>query len=422
MVPDTSTYEKPFTRSSNRKTRRKGSASSRIPDRRIMSQLYNTSSKISIVLPCLNEENSIDISLTSIISVIKKHKLNAEVILVDNNSSDSTAKKIKLWANTFRSIFLVEEKEKGYGKALMKGIGSATGEYVYMADCDNTYDFEEIPLFIQKLNEGNDMVIGNRFSGKMKEGAMPIHKKYIGNPFLSFITRLFFGIRIHDIHCGARAFRLDAYKRLSLYTAGMEFASEMIIKAAKKNLKIAELPISYGKRIGTSKLETIGDGWRHLRFILLYSPLVTFLVPGTFLFVVGLACMGIFYAGSPRILDIQLFFHPMFLFSSMIITGYQLIFFSMFAKIYAITHLGDNDPLFDRLFKIFTIEKAGVLGTALALIGACIYAKIFLGWVNAGFGTLNEIKNSILALTFVTVGIQTFFSAFMLSTLGIKEK
>lgn len=387
-----------------------------------MKQAHANMIKISIILPCLNEEDAVEDCLNSIASVVEKNNINAEVIVVDNNSIDKTAEKVTKLLDHYPGLRLITAERNGYGSTLMKGFENAIGEYIYMADCDCTYDFNEIPNFIAKLDEGYDMVVGNRFAGKMESGAMPFHKKYIGNPVLSSITRLFFGIKIHDIHCGARAFKKDAYEKLSLYTTGMEFASEMIIKATKRKIKITEIPIKYKKRIGVSKLEAIGDGWRHLRFILLYSPLVLFLLPGILLFLVGLIFMGIFLLGNPEILGLKLFFHPMFLFSTMIIIGYQLIMFSMFAKIYAITHLGDNDPTFEKMFTIFTIEKAGITGSLFALIGSIIYGKIFFNWIHNDFGALNEIKNSIVALTFLTIGVQTFFSGFMLSTLGIKEK
>lgn len=201
----------------------------------------------------------------------------------------------------------------------------------------------------------------------------------------------------------------------------MEFASEMVIKAVKRKLKIKELSINYYKRKGESKLKSFADGWRHLRFMLLYSPLFLFFIPGLVLFLIGVVSMLWLYFGSPQILGIKLFYHPMFPSALLIITGYQLIIFALFAKTYAIAHLGDT-AIFDKLYNYITIEKAGIVGIVLGILGIMIYAVIFFKWINSGFGQLHEVKNSIIALTLVTIGIQTIFSAFMLSILGIKEK
>ena len=376
---------------------------------------------ISIILPCLNEEDAIFKCLSDLRTVISNNSLGAEVIVVDNGSTDKSIQIAERFSKDFSQLKIIVENDRGYGNAYKKGLENANGDFIYMADCDDTYDFNEIPRFIEKLRNGFDLVVGNRFSGQMEKGAMTFMKRYIGNPALSFLTRLFFGIRIHDIHCGARAISRSAYKKITLYTAGMEFASEMIVKAARSNLVIGEIPIKYRRRIGQTKLEAIGDGWRHLRFLLLYSPLFLFLLPGIVLFISGIATNVIMYIDNPVILGVKLFFHPMFLFSAMTIIGYQLILFSMFSKIYAITHLGDKDKSFEKMFKIFSIERAGFAGAILAFAGLLIYSAIFYNWIKSGFGSLDEIKNSIVSITLLIIGVQTFFSAFMLSTLGIRE-
>ena len=214
----------------------------------------------------------------------------------------------------------------------------------------------------------------------------------------------------------------EAFERITLYTTGMEFASEMIIKAAKAHLKIVEIPIVYAPRIGESKLNSFGDGWRHLRFILLYSPLILFTLPGIMLFLIGMISMTLLYFWHLTIFDIQLFVHPMFLSAILLLLGYQLIFFGGFAKTYAITHLGDTNTTLQWMFKHLTIEKAGIAGILLTLLGLSVYAVIYARWHQSGFGSLNEIKNSIVALTLFVLGIQTFFSAFMLSIIGIRER
>ena len=371
---------------------------------------------LSIILPCLNEEQALGSCLQEIKKIAEKHNLDAEIIVVDNGSTDNSCK-IALE----KKVELVHEKERGYGAVYLKGFEAAGGRYLFLADPDGSYGFSEIPRFIEELKKGYDFVIGNRFKGKIEKGAMPWLHKHIGNPALSAILRLFFKTKIHDTHCGMRAITKEALKRLNLRTAGMEFASEMIMKAIKENLKIKELPINYYKRKGESKLKSFADGWRHLRFMLLYSPLFLFFIPGFLLFLIGGVSLLWLYFGSPEILGIRLFYHPMFLSALLTIVGYQLIIFALFAKTYAITHLG-NKPTLEKLYKYITIEKAGIAGILMAILGVVIYGMVFFKWVNSGFGELSEIKNSILALALIAIGIQTISSAFMLSILGIKEK
>lgn len=372
--------------------------------------------ELSVILPCLNEEKALGICLDKIKDVIAKNKLDAEIIVVDNGSTDNSCK-----IAMGKQVKLIHEKERGYGAAYLKGFEAAQGKYLFLADSDGTYDFDEIPKFIGELKKGYDFVIGNRFKGGMEKGAMPWINRYIGNPILSAILRLFFKTKIHDAHCGMRAISKEALEKLGLRTMGMEFASEMIMKAVKNRLKIKELLINYHKRIGDSKLEAIVDGWRHLRFMLLYSPLYLFFYPGLLLFLIGAGLIFWLYAGSPEILGIRLQYHPMFPSALLTITGYQLIIFGLFAKTYAITHLGDK-PILNKLYKYITIENAGIVGIAMGILGLIIYAAILFKWLSSGFGPLQEVKNSVLALTLIAIGIQTIFSAFMLSILGIKEK
>ncbi len=382
----------------------------------------NLKPEISVVLPCLNEESGISFCLDEIKKTISDNKLSAEVIVVDNNSNDKSVEIINNYQINFPELKLVTEKKEGYGFTYLKGLETANGEYIFMADSDGTYKFSDIPLFIEKLKGGADLVVGNRFSNKLSRKKMPWINYYIGNPFLSSLVRLFFKVKITDIHCGARAIRKSALKKISLYTGGMEFASEMIIKAAKRDLIIQEIPIEYRPRIGQSKLRSLTDGWRHLRFILLYSPLFLFFIPGVILFLLGIVLTSLLYFSSPNIFGVQFYVHPMFLFSLMMILGYQLILFSGFSKIYAITHLGDNNTLIENLFKHITIEKAGLIGFIIAFLGAIIYLSIFIGWLKSGFGAISEIKESIIGLSLLILGMQTFFAAFMFSILGIKNK
>ncbi|MDQ2932877.1 MAG: glycosyltransferase family 2 protein [bacterium] len=348
--------------------------------------------------------------------------MQSEVLIVDNASTDGTVAVVTEYIDKYPNIHLVTENDLGYGSACLKGFRSAKGRYLFIADADGSYNFTEIPLFLTALKNGSDFVVGNRFKSKMSKGTMPWLHRYIGNPVLSRITKSFFNIKINDIHCGARAISKISFEKLTLYTRGMEFASEMIIKAAKKNLKISEVSVSYRKRFGTSKLRSFQDGWRHLRFILLYSPLQLFLIPGFILCMTGFLGMILLNKGSLHLFDLQLYVHPLFFCALMIIGGYQLILFGGFAKTYAITHLGDTNWRIQHLFKYITLERAGSFGIILAIAGGVLYFYIVTKWVQSGFGSLDEIKNSIIALTLFVVGIQTFFSAFMLSIVGIKEK
>lgn len=395
--------------------------------------LNKNSPEISILLPCLNEEKSIPYCLKELRETVDNVTAHGgetcEVIVIDNASTDNSAALIREAAKTFPELILANEPVRGYGSAYLRGLSVARGKYIFMADMDGSYDFRDLPKFISKLKEGYGLVVGDRFAGKkgttdtvIEKSAMPWHHRHIGNPFLSYMVKICFGVRISDMHCGMRAITREAIDVISPQAAGMEFASEMIAKAAKRGIKMTEIPIAYKKRLGESKLRSFADGWRHLRFILIYCPTALFLVPGLILFFFGLAGLLLFYFSSPNIFGIQFYIHPMFLASAMVIVGFQFVFFTGFARIYAVTHLGDTDKKLERLFRYVTIEKAAIAGIIMALAGIGIYAWIFVRWIHSGFGSLDEVKNSIVALTLIVLGIETISSAFMLSILGIKEK
>jgi glycosyltransferase involved in cell wall biosynthesis len=375
----------------------------------------NAEPEISIILPCRNEEQALAFCIGQIKKTIKKNNLSAEIIVSDSSTDKSPEIARK------EQVILLKHGKEGYGRAYLEAFKAAKGKYIFMADADGTYDFSEIPNFIAELKKGNDFIMGNRFGGKMEKGAMPFLHKYVGNPVLSFTLRLFFKTKIKDSHCGMRAIRKESLDKLNLQTGGMEFASEMIIKALKNNLKITELPINYYPRKGQSKIKSFSDGWKHLRFMLLYSPLFLFFIPGVILSFIGIISMAWLYSGPVNFFGIRLSYHPMFLSSILVIIGYQLVIFSGFAKTYAIVHLGEKDEKFEKLFKYITIERASFLGILVVIIGLAVYLAIALQWLFSGFGALNEIKNSIVALTLLTIGIQTIFSSFILSILGIKE-
>jgi len=370
--------------------------------------------EISIILPCQNEELALPFCLKKIKETVKSNNLSAEIIV-----SDSSTDKSPDIAEEYGAVLIKHDKD-GYGTAYQEAFKIAKGRYIFMADADGTYDFTRIPDFINELEKGNELVIGNRLSGKIEEGAMPWQNRYIGTPILSFVLKIFFGAKIEDSQSGMRAIRKADLEKLGIQTTGMEFASEMIVKAIRNGLKIKEIPVDYYKRIGQSKLRPFSDAWKHIRFMLLYSPLFLFFVPGLIFFLLGAISMLWLYLFSPKIFGIKLFYHPMFFSSALIIIGYQLIIFSAFAKIYSLTHLKEHNERLEKMFKYITIERAGITGIIISFVGLLIYFLIFAKWVNAGFGSLNEVKNSIVALTLIVVGVQTVFSSFMLSILGIK--
>ena len=369
--------------------------------------------KISIVLPCRDEENAIEFCLKQIFSVIKSHNLDAEVIVSDSSSDKSSEIASKF------DVVLVKHDKIGYGNAYLEGFKAACGEYIIMGDCDGTYDFRNIPRFVKVLDSGADFVMGHR--KKIDKGAMPSLHKYVGNPLLSFVLRSFFGSSVKDSHCGMRAIRKDKLEKLGLRTTGMEFASEMVIKAVKSGLKIKEIPIKYHKRIGSSKLHSFSDGWKHLRFMLLYSPLHLFLFPGLGLFLLGVFLMYHLYMGFP-IFGVNFGYHPMFLTCLLIVMGYQLMIFALFAKTYAVTHLGEDSATVSLVNRFLSIERAGLIGVVFSLVGFVLGVMIIVKWVGSGFGELSEIKLGLVALTLFIVGVQTVFSSFMLSILGIRGK
>lgn len=377
--------------------------------------------KLSIILPCLNEELSIQQCVSDIQKELE-NKIDYEILIVNNNSSDDSEYVAMELQRKNPSIRVTFEGQVGYGSACIRGFDEAYGEYLLLMDIDQTYPVNKILDFVNEVEKGNDFVIGNRFTGEIQKGAMPKLHQFIGNPLLSYLIRLFFKTKIRDSHCGMRIITKDAYEKLKFRTSGMEFASEMVVKVLREKMKTAEIPISYHPRIGESKLKSFRDGWRHLRFMLLYSPLYLFLAPGIFCFSIGFISMIAIYFAKLNLAGIQLIVHPIFVSSLLMITGYQLILFAGFAKSYAVTHLQEKNEFIEKVFKIFTLDTAVVLGVLGIIFGFIIYVLILYRWINSDFGSLNEIKNAIIGLTLIVLGIQTISSAFMISILGIKER
>lgn len=375
--------------------------------------------KLSVVLPCLNEEKSIEICINKIQHIFKNYNINGEIIVVDNGSTDKTVEIVK----KYKDVKLLFEEQRGYGAALRKGIDNAEGDYIIMGDADNTYDFYEIPKFLDKLKEGYDLVIGSRFKGKILKGAMSWSHRYIGNPILSGMLRLFFGGNVSDAHCGLRAFTKEAYKKMNLRTTGMEFASEMVIHALKKKLKIAEIPIIYYPRIGESKLSSFRDAWRHIRFMLLYSPDYLFLLPGLVLLLIGLyLSFGILIKDVIYLFGRGWGIHVLFFSSVMTLVGWQILNIWFSAKVYTHNIGLEESRMIKKLLNFLTLERMLIFGLFLffcGLLGLCYIVYI---WAKTNFGPLEQGKLGILSVMFTAMGIQTIFSAFLSSVLQIKYR
>ena len=298
-----------------------------------------------------------------------------------------------------------------------------------MGDADDSYDFAAIPDFVRKLDEGNDLVMGSRFLGRIEPGAMPPLHRWLGNPVLSFLGRLFFHVPVSDFHCGLRAFRREAVARMDLRTTGMELASEMVVKAALFRLRIAEIPVSLRPdgRARPPHLRTWRDGWRHLRFLLLYSPRWLYLVPGLFLAGLGAFLILWLLPGPRRLFGVTLDVHTMLGGVAMILVGTQAILFGVFAKIFAITEgLRPMDPLFERLFdRYVTLETGLVAGAATGLAGLALVARVVLAWRAAGWGPLDEAETlrwMIPGTLLIALGVEAVFASFFLSVLGLKRR
>jgi glycosyltransferase involved in cell wall biosynthesis len=370
---------------------------------------------VSVVIPCLNEEASIERCVRKALDVLTEHGISGEVIVADNDSEDQSA---RLAAEA--GAIVVHEPERGYGSAYMAGFAAARGRYIMMADADLTYDFEEIPRFLAELDGGADMVIGNRMQN-IQPGAMPWLHRYIGNPLLSGFLNLLFRTGVDDAHCGMRAVRRDRLPQLDLRTTGMEFASEMVIRAAKEKLVLRQFPIEYHPREGESKLSSFRDGWRHLRFLLLHSPNHLFIFPGTVMAVIGfvvefvvIAHLGVF----GRNWDI----HALIGGALLAIVGTQVVALGVCAHAYSTYFMGERDHWFDRMRARFTLEHGLLLGGSILLGGVIIGAFIVIAWINHGFGRLSYENLAVLAATLIIVGIQIFFSSFLLSILGLRRR
>jgi glycosyltransferase involved in cell wall biosynthesis len=314
----------------------------------------------------------------------------------------------------------VHERRRGYGSAYLAGFTAARGRYIVMADADLTYDFNDIPRFVAALEGGAEIVIGDRMDN-IHPGAMPWLHRYVGNPVLTGILNLFFRTGVKDAHCGMRALRADALPRLDLRATGMEFASEMVIRATKENMAIAELPIEYHPRGGHSKLSSFRDGWRHLRFLLVHSPTHLFIVPGLLRAGLGALLMAAGAAGA-SFFGRSWGLHALIGGALLMIVGTQVLALGLCAHAYGTYFMGEKDAWFDRMRARFRLEHGLLLGGLFMLVGAVMGAVIVANWISHGFGALSEEKLAIVAAALLIVGIQIFFSSFLLSILGLRRR
>ena len=370
---------------------------------------------VSVVIPCLDEAENIEQCVTRALAVLAEHGLAGEVVVSDNGSRDGSP---ELAARAGARV--VHEPRRGYGSAYLAGLAAAEGDYLVMLDADLTYDFEDIPAFVAKLDEGAQMVIGDRMDN-IHPGAMPWLHRYVGNPVLTGILNVFFRTGVKDAHCGMRALRRDVLSDLDLRTTGMEFASEMVIRASKRDLDIRQLPIEYHPRGGESKLSSFRDGWRHLRFLLVHSPTWLFIVPGGAMAVVGLL-IALTVLADVSVLGRQWDLHAMIAGALLMVVGTQVLALGLCAHTYGTYFMGDRDPWFDRMRARFRLEHGLLLGGAITLAGLAIAGGIVLTWADRGFGELSETRLAVMAATLVIVGVQIVFSSFLISILGLRRQ
>ena len=382
-----------------------------------------TAVELSIVMPCLNEVETLATCIQKARLAIDRLGLKAEIVVADNGSTDGSQELAReLGAR------VVDVVRKGYGSALIGGIDATRGELVIMGDADDSYDFSAIGPLVDRLREGHDLVMGNRFAGEIKQGAMVWSHRWVGNPVLTAISRLFFHTPVGDMHCGLRGFRKDAYSKLHLSATGMEFASEMVIKASLQGMKIAEVPVvlSPDGRSRPPHLRTWRDGWRHLRFMLLFSPRWLFLYPGLILFAVGAVLALVLLPGPVVVAGVRLDIHTLLVAGFLALLGYQLVLFALFTKFFAIrVGFHPPHPVLQSMFRYITLEVGLAVGVLLALAGLVSLIVAVASWSAVGFGNLNPdttMREVIPAVVLTALGTQTVFAAFFMSILGIESE
>jgi glycosyltransferase involved in cell wall biosynthesis len=373
-----------------------------------------TTLEVSVVIPCLNEADSIEACVTAARKALSEGGHTGEVVVVDNGSTDGSGALAEA-----AGARVVLEPRRGYGRAYLAGLAAARGRYIVMLDADMTYDAGELPRFVEELDDGGDIVLGDRMKG-IQPGAMPWLHRRIGNPVLTGLLNQFFGTEVNDAHCGMRALRREVLPRLGLRTTGMELASEMVIRAAKAGLDIRQFPIEYHPRHGKSKLSTWSDGWRHLRYLLVHSPRHLFLVPGAVMVALGVLIMTVVLFQIP-LLGREWGIHAEIGGSLLLILGVEVTAMGLCATAYGVYYMDERDDWFEGMQSRFRLEHGLLIGGSVAVVGL-ITGGVLLGmWIDRGFGSLAEEQLAVLAATLTTVGAQIFFTSFLLSILGLRR-
>jgi glycosyltransferase involved in cell wall biosynthesis len=379
--------------------------------------------ELTVVMPCLNEAETLAVCCDKALAALRANGIAGEVVIADNGSTDGSQEIARA-----HGARVVPVPLRGYGAALNAGIQAARGKYVLMGDADDSYEFAHIPRFLEQLRGGADLVMGNRFRGGIGPKAMPPLHRYLGNPVLSFLGRTLFHAPIGDFHCGMRAFSKDAYERLGLRTTGMEFASEMVVKASLLGQKIVEVPTTLQKdgRSRPPHLKTWRDGWRHLRFLLMYSPRWLFLFPGLALMLAGLGLMAWLLPAERPLGHVNLGVDTLAYAAAAVLLGFQLVFFGVAAKVFATTEgLLPEDPAFENWFRYITLETGLICGVLLVLAGGGIAVSSVISWSHTGYGPLPPVqmmRRTLPAMLCLMLGTEVCFASFFLSLLGLKRR
>jgi glycosyltransferase involved in cell wall biosynthesis len=379
--------------------------------------------EFTILMPCLNESETLETCIRQAVQFLQREDIRGEVLVADNGSTDGSQEIARRCGAR-----VLDVKERGYGSALHHGVLSARGRFVIMGDADDSYDFSELGLFVSRLREGFDLVMGNRFMGGILPGAMPWKNRWIGNPVLSGIGRLLFRCNVGDFHCGLRGFRRDALRELNLRTTGMEFASEMVIRATLANLRIVEVPTTLRPdgRSRAPHLRPWRDGWRHLRFMLLYSPRWLFFYPGLVIMVASFIGSLALTAGPVQVGRVVFDVHTLLFAAIGILVGFQLVFFALFSSVFVRSEgLLPPDKKIERISQLFSFELGLLLGGVLVVGGAAGSISAFSNWQALGFRELNvreTFRVVIPSVLSIAIGIQVIFSGFLLSVLGLRVR
>jgi len=370
---------------------------------------------VSIIIPCMNEEKTIGVCIKKAMLALGKENWDGEIIISDNSTDNSRDIARKLGAK------IVSPHNKGYGNAFLEGFWHAKGKYILLADADDTYDLTEMPKFLQPLMANDaDFVTGTRIKGHIKKGSMPWLHRYIGNPILTGILNELFKTNLSDSHCGMRSITREAYDMLDLKSEGMEFASEMIIEAARKKLRITEVPITYYPRLTPSKLHSWGDGWRHLRFMMLYNPTPFFSIPGFLVVIFGIfMTLTLSIRGNVQTTSL----HSFILGSMLLLIGAQMIATGGYMKVYGIVHNRiDKTGLTSKILDYHSLELGLVFGFVLFFAGLVLGSRVILKWIGSGYGSLSEVGTAVTSMTMAALGIQIIFSALIISIFLLEEK